>query len=377
MVRSAPKTGGARTVWRVIQGVRGVVTHRRKNVRYLLGGERFELQPLLLVLFDQRLLMPPELAFVPSAAAPGFVRRPIGDRTCHDRRRSAPGDPRRSLRARRRRCRELPILPDLGRWCSRRGSCHSPSGLIDLHSHAGSLYLDCPQPGHAVHGAVRAFGDRLASETPCRIAQATPHRSRYARDKGIRSGGGGMLDRRRLLGDSRSRTTRQRWVLFGFFLAAALAAPALAQPEPRVIRMGSGAAVASAADRGPTAADSGHPGPVTRVSFQDLWDTATGRTWEQEVQYLEPPAGITAGEQLLVEVYAVDRNGRPLSNALVEMTWNLGGEPHKVSGRTNPFGRMTSRRLIPLRCEGERCVVAVRVSRGQLERLAYSAFVPE
>ncbi len=186
-----------------------------------------------------------------------------------------------------------------------------------------------------------------------------------------------MLDRRRLLGDSRSTTTRQRWVLFGFFLAAALAAPALAQPEPRVIRMGSGAAVASAADRGATAADSGHPGPVTRVSFQDLWDTTTGRTWEQEVQYLEPPAGITAGEQLLVEVYAVDRNGRPLSNALVEMTWNLGGEPHKVSGRTNPFGRMTSRRLIPLRCEGERCVVAVRVSRGQLERLAYSAFVPE
>ena len=40
----------------------------------------------------------------------------------------------------------------------------------------------------------------------------------------------------------------------------------------------------------------------------------------------EPPDGITAGEQLAVEVYAIDPRGKPLCNALVEVTWELGDE---------------------------------------------------
>jgi protocatechuate 3,4-dioxygenase beta subunit len=82
-------------------------------------------------------------------------------------------------------------------------------------------------------------------------------------------------------------------------------------------------------------------------------------------------------EPLIVEVNATDSRGVPLIDALVEVTWDLGKERVLTSSRTNALGRATTRRLIPAACKGKRCVVAVRVARDDLERLAYSAFIPQ
>jgi hypothetical protein len=179
----------------------------------------------------------------------------------------------------------------------------------------------------------------------------------------------------RMLGD-RTGTTRQRWSLFGLILAVMLVAPAFERTEPQSIRVGAEAALASAAGTVSGATYAEHPDRVTKASFSDLWVTSASPSWRHEVQCVEAPEGVTAGELLAVDIRAVDPRGKPLGNALVEMTWQLPGETYRVSGRTSPLGRMTSRHLLPSECKGKRCIVAVRVTRDQLEGLAYCAFVP-
>ena len=112
----------------------------------------------------------------------------------------------------------------------------------------------------------------------------------------------------------------------------------------------------------------------TRGRLDRVNDSVVETRWSTTVK---PPEGITAGEQLAVEVYAIDPSGKPLCNALVEITWELPGQRYRVYGRTSPLGRMTSRRLLPRGCDGKRCAVAVRVSSDQLEAVAYSTFVPK
>jgi hypothetical protein len=179
----------------------------------------------------------------------------------------------------------------------------------------------------------------------------------------------------RMLGDC-AGTSWQRWLLFGLIFAVMLVAPAFEHAEPQSIRVGTATALASATGTASSAENTEHPGMITKASFNDLWVTSASPSWRHEVQFVQPPDGITAGELLAIDLHAVDPLGRPLGNALVEMTWELPGETYRVSGRTSPLGRMTSRRLLPSGCKGERCVVAVRVTRDQLEGLAYSAFVP-
>ncbi len=179
----------------------------------------------------------------------------------------------------------------------------------------------------------------------------------------------------RMLGD-RAGTTRQRWSMFGLILAVMLVAPAFEHTEPQSVRVGAETALASATGTVSGAAYTEHPDRVTKASFRDLWVTSASPSWRHEVQRVEPPEHVTAGELLAVDLHAVDPRGKPLGNALVEMTWELPGETYRVSGRTNPLGRMTSRHLLPSECKGRRCIVAVRVTRDQLEGLAYCAFVP-
>jgi protocatechuate 3,4-dioxygenase beta subunit len=119
------------------------------------------------------------------------------------------------------------------------------------------------------------------------------------------------------------------------------------------------------------------PNRITAASFQDIWVEPTSPTWWQDVQYVAPPSGIAVDEPLVIEVNATDQRGAPLIDALVEVTWQLDDEQFRSSNRTNALGRMTTRRLVPAACKGKRCVVAVRVTRDDLERLAYSAFVPQ
>ena len=123
--------------------------------------------------------------------------------------------------------------------------------------------------------------------------------------------------------------------------------------------------------------DTGILSRITASSFQDIWVEPTSLTRWQDVQYVPPPSDIACDEPLAVEVNATDLRGAPLVNALVEVTWQLGDEKSRASSRTNALGRTTSRRLIPSSCKGKRCIVAVRVTRDGLERLAYSAFVPQ
>jgi hypothetical protein len=186
-----------------------------------------------------------------------------------------------------------------------------------------------------------------------------------------------MSFRRGMLGERQDTTTWQRLGLFALALAVALGGPAFADPEPSAIRMGAAPTVASAADAVSGDEGSVPASPLTAASFRDIWAASTTPTWRQGVQYVQPPEGITAGEPLMIEVHAVDPSGRPLSNALVEITWELPGLRYQEYGRTNPFGRMSSRRLLPRESAGKRCVVAVRVSRDDLEASAYSAFVPK
>jgi hypothetical protein len=179
-----------------------------------------------------------------------------------------------------------------------------------------------------------------------------------------------------MLGDC-AGTAWQRWSLFGLFLAVMLVVPAFERAEPQSIRVGAEAALASAAGTVPSTTYSKHPERVTKASFNDLWVTSTSPSWRHEVQCVEPPEDVTAGELLAVDLHAVDPRGKPLGNALVEMTWELPGGTYRVTGRTSPLGRMTSRHLLPSGCKGKRCIVAVRVTRGELEGLAYCAFVPD
>jgi hypothetical protein len=153
--------------------------------------------------------------------------------------------------------------------------------------------------------------------------------------------------------------------------------PAITGPVPRAIRIGATADAASALSTSAAGEDAGLLGRVTAASFRDIWVAPASPTWWQDVTYVAPPPGIVVDEPLIVEVNVTDSRGAPLIDALVEVTWDLGKERILTSSRTNALGRATTRRLIPVDCKGKRCVVAVRVARDDLERLAYSAFIPQ
>jgi protocatechuate 3,4-dioxygenase beta subunit len=186
-----------------------------------------------------------------------------------------------------------------------------------------------------------------------------------------------MSFRRRMLYERHDASAWQRATLFGLMLAVAVGSPAFSSPEPRAIRVGATANTATAAEATLEDTDTGLPNRITAASFQDIWVEPSSPTWWQDVTYVAPPAGIVIDEPLIVEVNATDARGAPLIDALVEVTWQLDGEQFRSSNRTNALGRTTTRRLIPASCKGKRCVVAVRVTRDDLERLAYSAFVPQ
>jgi hypothetical protein len=141
--------------------------------------------------------------------------------------------------------------------------------------------------------------------------------------------------------------------------------------------MSTTAAIASASAATTSVAETGQAPSVREVHFQDAWVSTTRPSWKREVRYIEAPDGIAAGQPLNVEVYARDLRGRPICNALVEVTLTLPDGQRTVSGRTSPLGHMSTRQLVPSGCKGKRCVVAVRVSRDDLEGLAYSTFVTQ
>jgi len=180
-----------------------------------------------------------------------------------------------------------------------------------------------------------------------------------------------------LLGDGRATRAQQRSWLLASSLAVALTASAFASPQPQELRLVATPGVASAtaaehagsrASRATTAAD---------LCMEDLWVTTNGPVWSREPRCIEPPGEIFAGQPLGVQVYARDSKGRLVCNALVELTWNLGGERTVVTTRTNGLGRASVRRFVPEGCRGKRCTIAVRVTQGGLEGLAYSTFVTQ
>jgi hypothetical protein len=180
-----------------------------------------------------------------------------------------------------------------------------------------------------------------------------------------------------MLGERRDTAALQRLTLFGLVLAVAFGGTGLASPRPHALRVGTVADAAPVDGALETSEDAGLPGRITAASFQNIWVAPTNPNWWQEVKYVAPPAGIVVDEPLIVEVKATDAGGAPLIDALVEVTWQLDGDQFRSSSYTNALGRVTTRRLIPVGCRGKRCVVAVRVVRDQMERLAYSAFVPQ
>jgi hypothetical protein len=165
--------------------------------------------------------------------------------------------------------------------------------------------------------------------------------------------------------------------LFGLALAVALGGPGLTNPQPQAIRVCATANAAAAPEASPRVdTDSGVPLPLTALSFRNIW-APTSPPWWRDVQYVAPPERVAVDEPLLVEVSATDSRGAPLIGALVEVAWELDGRHFRSVRRTNLLGRVSARRIIPSSCKGRRCVVAVRIAKGQIERLAYSAFVPQ
>ena len=184
-----------------------------------------------------------------------------------------------------------------------------------------------------------------------------------------------MSNRQVLLGDRRGTRARERSWLFASSLAVALTASAFASSQPQELRLVTtpGVASATAAEHAGTRAS--RAATATELCMEDLWATTNGPMWSREARCIEPPGDIFAGQPLGVQVYARDAQGRLMCNALVELTWNLGGQRTTVTTRTNGLGRVSIRRFVPEGCRGKQCTVAVRVTQGTLEGLAYSTFV--
>ena len=81
-------------------------------------------------------------------------------------------------------------------------------------------------------------------------------------------------------------------------------------------------------------------------------------TWWQDVQYVAPTVpGITVGEPARRRGQRDRPAERPLINALVEVTWQLGDEQFRTSHRTTALGRRPPA-AHPSVLQGKRCLVS-------------------
>lgn len=107
--------------------------------------------------------------------------------------------------------------------------------------------------------------------------------------------------------------------------------------------------------------------------LEDLWGWGGGQS--ASVWYVEAPKGITAGEPLLVTVRGLQLDGHPFDDALVEISWRLGDATYRDVTYTDRYGNAEVNRELDPGCKGRECIVAVRMSRDDLQGLAYSTFV--
>lgn len=115
---------------------------------------------------------------------------------------------------------------------------------------------------------------------------------------------------------------------------------------------------------------------VTTADLEGLWGELDQPAWDYEIQSVQAPPDITAGEPLRVEVQAVSPAGQPLPNAFVEITWSLPYGQFRDTANTNVFGWASATRTLGAPCRGKRCVVAVTVVQGNNQGYAYSVFAP-
>jgi hypothetical protein len=117
--------------------------------------------------------------------------------------------------------------------------------------------------------------------------------------------------------------------------------------------------------------------PAAAADSEDAWGAEDWREWEAQVQRVQAPPDITAGEPLQVDVRAVGPSGQTMSNALVEITWILPDGQFQDTCSTGVFGQASATRTLGADCRGKRCVVAVTVTQDGRWSGAYSAFAPK
>jgi hypothetical protein len=134
---------------------------------------------------------------------------------------------------------------------------------------------------------------------------------------------------------------------------------------------------AYAADQHPSAVEASAVAQVTQdlPMLEDLWGVGGGPALG--VRYVEAPRGIRAGMPLRVSIHGDQLDGKPFAGGLVEISWKLGDAVYRDVTYTDQRGNVDVSREVDPGCEGQPCMVGVRMYKGTLQSLAYTKFTPK